>query len=270
MEAGAFGPGRPLRHLLLSPDHALFLHGVLIPARELLNGASVTRADMRRVRYFHVELDRHDVLLAEGLPAESYLNCGNRHQFEGADALSLHPDFSPTDRSGACAPLCTGGKPLAAARAALQRRLPGLGFRVATGKLWIEAGGRRFHGHRHGGMLQFPLPRDTKEVTLRSAATRLGDDARCLGARISAILRDERLLSLSDPDLRDGFYPVETDGAVAWRWTDGQARLRVGGARLLEVRISETVGGWEVAHRSKARGAAPGPRQGQCPWTPIS
>jgi hypothetical protein len=31
--------------------------------------------------YVHVELDRHDILLAEGLPAESYLDTGNRAAF---------------------------------------------------------------------------------------------------------------------------------------------------------------------------------------------
>ena len=33
------------------------------------------------IEYFHVELDRHDVLFAEGLAAESYLDTGNRGLF---------------------------------------------------------------------------------------------------------------------------------------------------------------------------------------------
>jgi collagen type I/II/III/V/XI/XXIV/XXVII alpha len=37
------------------------------------------------VTYFHVELPRHDVLLAEGLAAESYLDTGNRSVFANAD-----------------------------------------------------------------------------------------------------------------------------------------------------------------------------------------
>jgi len=59
----------------------MFLDGGLLPARLLLNGNSIVQ-DMtrRRVSYFHVELDRHDILLAEGAPAESYLD---RHGLAG-------------------------------------------------------------------------------------------------------------------------------------------------------------------------------------------
>jgi hypothetical protein len=46
------------------------------------------------VTYYHVELDRHDVLLAEGLPAETYLDVGDRSTFEnGGGPIALHPDF---------------------------------------------------------------------------------------------------------------------------------------------------------------------------------
>jgi hypothetical protein len=50
-----------------------------VPVRYLDNGISIARAlGSRIVEYFHVELDRHDVLFVEGLPAESYLDTGNR------------------------------------------------------------------------------------------------------------------------------------------------------------------------------------------------
>lgn len=39
---------------------------------------------------FHVELETHDVVLAEGLAVESYLENGSYHDFEGGAALSLH------------------------------------------------------------------------------------------------------------------------------------------------------------------------------------
>jgi hypothetical protein len=48
-----------------------------------------------RVAYFHVELRRHDVILAEGLPVESYLDTGDRADFSGeADVMRLFPDFA--------------------------------------------------------------------------------------------------------------------------------------------------------------------------------
>jgi hypothetical protein len=81
ISAHAFGTGRPHRFLLLSPDHAVFVDGVLIPIRYLVNGASIAQCRLDAVTYWHVELATHDVILAEGLAAESYLDTGNRCAF---------------------------------------------------------------------------------------------------------------------------------------------------------------------------------------------
>ena len=80
--AGAFGAGMPRRDLFLSPDHAVFLHGVLIPIHAGINGRTIARQCVGELSYYHVGLTGHDVLLAEGLPAESYLDTGNRAAFE--------------------------------------------------------------------------------------------------------------------------------------------------------------------------------------------
>jgi Hint domain len=92
--AHAFGHGLPGRDLFLSPDHAIFAEGVLIPVRHLINGRTITRIMVDSVTYHHVELDEHDVLLAEGMPAESYLDTGARDAFSGSDgAIQLYADF---------------------------------------------------------------------------------------------------------------------------------------------------------------------------------
>jgi hypothetical protein len=78
VRAHAFAPGQPGCDLLLSPDHAVFVAGALIPVRYLLNGTTVAQTMPARVTYLHVELDAHDILLAEGLPCESFLDTGNR------------------------------------------------------------------------------------------------------------------------------------------------------------------------------------------------
>ena len=95
VRAHAFAPGRPARDLLLSPDHAVYVDGALIPVRHLVNGASIAREAVNDITYYHVELPVHDVLLAEGLPAESYLDTGNRSAFANNEGTAAaHPDFA--------------------------------------------------------------------------------------------------------------------------------------------------------------------------------
>jgi autotransporter passenger strand-loop-strand repeat protein len=94
IQAHAFGPNAPHRDLLLSPDHAIYAEGVLIPVKHLINGDTIRQIDTARVTYVHVELPRHVVILAEGLPCESYLDTGDRGGFVNADGpVTLHPAF---------------------------------------------------------------------------------------------------------------------------------------------------------------------------------
>jgi hypothetical protein len=75
----------PHADLYLSPSHALFLDGVLMPVRVLVNGRSIAPAlpeDTEVIEYFHVILDSHEVILAEGAPAEScFLEPGDHEDF---------------------------------------------------------------------------------------------------------------------------------------------------------------------------------------------
>jgi serralysin len=90
--ADAFGPGQPYRRLTLSPEHAVFAEGVLIPVRCLENGHSVRKAALERVVYFHIRLEGHEILRAQGLAVESWLDDGARDGFDNAaDA----PEFRP-------------------------------------------------------------------------------------------------------------------------------------------------------------------------------
>ena len=115
--AGAFGAGQPQCHLFLSPDHAVFVEGVLIPIRLLVNGSTIIQVPAEELTYWHIELPSHAVLLAEGLAAESYLDTNARADFTGAAAITLHPDFAMRRwEANGCAPLVLAGPVLAAAR----------------------------------------------------------------------------------------------------------------------------------------------------------
>ena len=82
------------------------------------------------ITYFHVELDRHDVILAENLPVESYLDTGARSAFINAGGIvQLHPNFSRAagcDSSQweafACAELVVTGPKLQRVRALVASR----------------------------------------------------------------------------------------------------------------------------------------------------
>ncbi len=95
VRAGALGDNSPHRDLWLSPDHAVFVDDVLIPIKRLINGTSIEQVPIDEVTYYHVELERHDLLLAEGVRAESYLETGDRFNFENSGGpVMLHPEFS--------------------------------------------------------------------------------------------------------------------------------------------------------------------------------
>jgi hypothetical protein len=95
IQAAAFGPGLPARDLRVSPQHGIFAEGVLIPAKVLVNGTTIRQEKVASIEYFHVELESHDILLADGLPAESYLDAGDRSSFEnGGSPVALYPDFA--------------------------------------------------------------------------------------------------------------------------------------------------------------------------------
>ena len=84
IRAGAITDGAPRRDLCVSPEHALFLDGVLVPARHLTNGRTILRREVDAAEYFHLELAAHDVIFAEGAAAETFVDCDSRGMFKSA------------------------------------------------------------------------------------------------------------------------------------------------------------------------------------------
>jgi hypothetical protein len=74
----ALGQNTPYEDLYLSPGHALFIGGVLIRVKDLVNGTSIAPAPHREtIEYYQIVLDSHDVIFAQGVPAETFLLASN-------------------------------------------------------------------------------------------------------------------------------------------------------------------------------------------------
>ncbi|MCB4771250.1 Hint domain-containing protein [Ancylobacter sp. Lp-2] len=84
ISAGALDHNLPRSDLFVSPDHALMIDGVLVQAGALVNGTSVTRHRPSEVRftYYHIELEDHALVLAEGVAAETFVDNVTRRRFD--------------------------------------------------------------------------------------------------------------------------------------------------------------------------------------------
>ena len=95
VRAGALGDNTPRRDLFVSPDHALLVDGVMANAGALVNGTSITREATipETFVYYHVELDDHSLILAEGAPAETFVDNVDRMRFDNwGEFQALYPE----------------------------------------------------------------------------------------------------------------------------------------------------------------------------------
>jgi hypothetical protein len=226
----------PLRDLRITKGHALFIDGVLIPVEELINHRSILWDDRsQEVQVYHIELEAHDVLIANGAPAESYRDDGNRWLFRNANSGWHLPPQEP------CAPLLTSGLVV---DAIWRRLLDRAGPRPAVPltddpDLHLVVDGQRVDGKAQaGGIYAFRLlrrPSSARVVSRAGSPEELGiaRDPRLLGValRQAVVWRGPqmRLIEASDPALGHGFHQFEETNGL--RWTDGDALLS---ARLFD------------------------------------
>ncbi len=229
---GALADNVPERDLYLTHGHALYLDGVLIPVENLVNHRSILWDEAARVvEYYHIELESHDVLLANGAPAESYYDANNRARFQNTRRGSAASIAVPT-----VAPVLNGGPLVEAAWARLLARSGGKIARAATDDpdLHLVAEGRRLDPAAvDGGLYSFALPASpASPLRLRSRSgvpSLLGitaHDHRRLGVAITQItIHQPGIVTVIEPDaplfLAGGCHPLEH----GYCWTDGEFEL---------------------------------------------
>jgi Hint domain len=99
----ALAPNVPHADLYVTARHSLLIDGALVPAQMLVNGTTITHYEPAgdELEFFHVKLESHDVVYAEGAPAETLLNVDESF-VNFADYLRR--SGTPTSEEARCAP----------------------------------------------------------------------------------------------------------------------------------------------------------------------
>ena len=245
-----------MRNLRLSPDHAVFVDGVLIPVRYLINGRTIVQERVDQVTYYHVELPAHDVIIAEGLPCETYLDTGNRSAFaNGGTGVALHPDFARRVwHEQGCAELVLAGPRLAEARRDVLARAEVLGHHLTrAARLAITNDGYALAPTINGNTWQVRIPPSASRLRLLSrtwvpSETRPEeDDTRTLGVALTDIRFDGRRIALGDSRLSSGWHAPEAE----WRWTNGDAGIALAGVSTISFGLALTGTYWEEHPRRR-------------------
>jgi hypothetical protein len=217
----------------VTKGHSLYIEGVLIPVEFLINHRSICWDDeAREVHLYHIELETHDVLLANGAPAESYRDDGNRWLFQNASSGWGLPPQEP------CAPVLTGGPIVDAVwRRLFDRAAPGERWPLTDDPdLHLLVDGKVLRPRRSVGNVhtfELEAPPDRIRIISRAAAPQevgFARDPRTLGVALRQVRlwkgRLLRVLGADDAAWEDGCHAFEEDNGI--RWTDGDAAIPSG------------------------------------------
>jgi hypothetical protein len=229
---GALGDSLPHSDLHVTKAHSLYIDEVLIPVEFLVNHRTILWDDhAQEVEIYHVELESHDILIANGAPAESYRDDGNRWLFQNANEGWHLPPQEPY------APVLTGGPVVDAVwRRLLDRAGPRNSLPLTDDPdLHLVIDGERVDAvGRTDSAYVFRLPVNPGSVIVASRVgtpSELGiaRDPRSLGVALRRVAIRQgakfMLLDADDDRLTTGFHGYEPDDNL--RWTEGYAELPI-------------------------------------------
>lgn len=257
----------PHADLTVSPGHHLSFDGTLVPAMMLVNGQTIVQQfNTRTFQYFHVELEQFDIVLAEGVPAESYVDTGNRSMFQNSAEVAMNPDFGPAEGRPEVAGITVAreGAVVEAIRKQLLARAEMLtgASRTTDAALCIEVNGQIVQASPEfvkEGVYRFELPVNAGDVRILSRSATVRDvtplarrDIRQIGVGVSglAILdqNGRRELDLADASITGLNKPQDVKG-TQMRWTTGNTVVPAGtiqasGKATLELTVLRTYTYW--------------------------
>ncbi|WP_317215329.1 Hint domain-containing protein [Gluconobacter sp. GP1] len=260
IKANALADNVPHKDLRITSEHCLHLNDLMVPARMLVNGRSITTDTSESFfEIFHVELETHGVLIADGAEAESYLDTGNRTSFEQTgDVVRLN---NQTWMSDAAAPLGVNREQVEPLYTALLERAIKLDI-GETSRPAEQTDDHDLHlvttdntviypSRTMQGSVLFQIQPGVTSVRLVSRSSRPADvigpfvdDRRNLGVLVGQIkLWDSTICHSVTSHLsasEDAGWYAETNGEA--RWTNGNALVSLGNRNadaigMLEVQV---------------------------------
>ncbi|WP_438383556.1 Hint domain-containing protein [Asaia sp. BMEF1] len=242
VKADAFGAGRPFKDLRLTSEHCVLFEGCFIPVRLLVNECSIYYDEPHTTTVYHIETEKHSVLSANGLEAESFLDAtplpydcdlsGDyvvvgkaRHSWERDAAAPLRTDEAFARKAHEAL------RARAEALKILRRRTETQCFTSDPELTLVLDDDTEIQPIRRAGARYiFALPQDVSRVWLKSRSFQPHisqgayiDDRRTLGVLVGDVTVFTPLASHSvDHHLHDemllGWHPLE---GASHRWTEG-------------------------------------------------
>ena len=265
----------PHADLVVSPGHHLKFGTALVPAMLLVNGQTIIQQfELRKFEYFHVELEEFNIILAEGVPAESYVDMGNRSMFQNAKEVAMNPNFGPAK----CRPVIDGivtareGPIVEAIRQQLLVRAEQLtgAIRTDDAALCIEVNGQIVQvapPSPKDGVYRFKLPKNAGDIRIISRSSIVRDvtplarrDIRNIGVGLSDIAyidnNGRHQINMLDSRI-SGMYPPQDVNGSAMRWTNGSAMIpgamiQAAGQAMLELTVLRTHTYWRDIDSTQA------------------
>lgn len=247
IRANTLDDGIPSTDLYITPEHCLFLENIFIPVRMLVNGQSIFYDyTYKNYDFYHIETEQHAIIAANNVLTETYLDTGNRNNFEGIFLQNHHQLLSCKNwQDHAAAPLVTDKHNVKILFEKFKKRANQLyNTKVPTVKKKTQSPDLHLLTDTQqvitpfkvsASNILFHLPPNTNYIRLVSRTSRpcdtLGpfiDDRRNLGLLIGDIIltnknkRNKKISSHLTAENLSGWMPIESSTC---RWTMGNALL---------------------------------------------